>query len=178
MSTPAPNAMIPATTRRGTRAHHATAAPRTSAMPPRRPHSPASTHSGTKPPFADVTIPRGLPTAGPVQSVREPADRADRPPPRVNGVPATAERSELDAGVLGHRPQRRHRRVPIGEQARVAARGQLPFDDHRGEADPAVVVAGDAAAHRSELGEPGPPRRAHLGPGGAVLNLNVPDRPE
>ncbi len=51
ISTPAPNAMIPATTRRDTRTHHATAAPSTSATPPTRPHSPASTHCGTRATF-------------------------------------------------------------------------------------------------------------------------------
>lgn len=42
--------MIPATTRRETPTHHATAAPSTSAIPPTRP---AATHRGAQLPFSD-----------------------------------------------------------------------------------------------------------------------------
>src|SRR5690349_3091388 len=46
ISTPAPNAMIPAMILGGTRTHQAIAAPMTSAPPATRPHSPASSHVG------------------------------------------------------------------------------------------------------------------------------------
>src|SRR5690349_23321235 len=48
ISTPAPNAMIPAMILGGTRTHQAIAAPMTSAPPAIRPHSPACSHVGIR----------------------------------------------------------------------------------------------------------------------------------
>src|SRR5690242_232768 len=111
MRTPAPKAMTPATTGRGTRTSQATTAPTTSMPPASRPHSPAWTQTA-------MSVPPG---AAAEDGSHDDQDAAGAGEPGHHGAGVVAQEGGGEQAQTGDRGHRRRYPVPAGRPTNAQA---------------------------------------------------------